>query len=91
VISSGINEKPSLCEGFFFFLKSFEVGRPTFNPDLLRWEDPPLFQSFKSGEIHFKSGAYYPAAVYKNNMEEGSFRPLPACPHSSWEFISSGE
>ena len=30
-------------EGFFFSLsKSFEVGRPNFNPDLLRWKNPSL-------------------------------------------------
>jgi hypothetical protein len=30
------------CWDFFFIIKSFEVGRPTFNLDLLRCEDPPL-------------------------------------------------
>lgn len=28
----------------FFFIKLFEVGRPTFNLDLLRWEDVTLIQ-----------------------------------------------
>jgi hypothetical protein len=29
-------------ERLFFLMKSFEDGRPTFNLDLLRWEDTPL-------------------------------------------------
>lgn len=29
-----------ICEEFFL-INYFELGRPTFNPDLWRWEDPP--------------------------------------------------
>lgn len=39
------------CEGVF--LKSFEVGRPTFNPDLLKWENPSIILATSSaGSLH---------------------------------------
>lgn len=35
-----------------FLAKPFEVGSSTFNPDLSRWEDPPLMQIFRwAGKI----------------------------------------
>jgi hypothetical protein len=44
------------CEGFLlnlkwevlFLIQIFKVGRYTFNPDLLRWEDPHLIWAILS-------------------------------------------
>jgi hypothetical protein len=50
-----LTTEPSL-QPQFFLMKSFEVGRPTFNPYLLRWEDPPLIWATPSaGSLHKKA------------------------------------
>lgn len=46
------------CKGFFL-IESFELGRPSLNPELLMWED------------HLKSEPHLLLAASREGMEEG--------------------
>ena len=63
---------------FFFLIKSFDVGRPTFNLNLLRWEDIPSIQIFRNREIQLESEPHLLLAAYIKDLEEGSLLTL-AC------------
>jgi hypothetical protein len=56
--------------GFFFLIKSFEMGKATSNLDLLRWKDIPVIWEIPSSEAYIK------------NMDKGSLLPLAACCYS---------
>jgi hypothetical protein len=51
----------------FFFIKPFEIGRPVFNPVLLKWK------------IHVYSGPHSLLAVYIKDMEEASLLSFTYC------------
>jgi hypothetical protein len=53
-----------------FLLKSFEMGRLAFNPDLLRWEDQPLiWAQHLLGAAYIKDmGHTFWRAAYIKNM-----------------------
>jgi hypothetical protein len=63
-------------KGIFFLVKLFDMGRPTFNPDLLRWEDLLLIRTTSSG-----------GSLYKGYGRK-SLCSLPFCLQSQWRVTS---